>query len=342
MKKIYAALFLLWMSLGAAKLSAQDIHFSQYFHNPVLVNPAFTGNHNGVFRVNLNYRNQWVQIPTVGASSPYVTYSGSFDARLMPDRLGNDKFGIGVTIFSDRAGDGALTTQSAMFSIAYHKATDRYGKHHLTLGLQAGIVNKRIDLTKLLFEEQLVDFGFDPNAFNGENNFDGGSMLYADVNVGALWQSAPSEYFQYYLAFALHHVATPGESFLQDASNELDHRYVAQAGADIKLGRYASLSPTFLYMTQANAQQWNIGTAFNYDVNEDFYWFAGVWTRIKDAVIVGTGFDYKSLKLGITYDINISEFRGATNTVGAIELGAVYIFRNQNQRFYYEKYCPRF
>lgn len=342
MKQLYAALFILTLAFCSTRTEAQDIHFSQYFHNPVLVNPAFTGNHNGVFRATLNYRNQWVTIPTAGSSSPYVTYSGSFDARLLPDRLGNDKFGIGVTMFSDRAGDGALTTQSAMFSIAYHKATDRYGQNHLTLGLQAGIVSKRLDITKLLFEEQLVDFGFDPNAFNGENNFNGGSMFYADVNVGALWQSGVSENFKYYLGFSMHHVATPGESFLQDADNNLSPRYIAQAGADIKLGRYASVSPTFLYMTQSNAQQFHVGAAFNYDVNEDFYWFAGVWTRVKDAVIVGTGFDYKGLKLGITYDVNISEFRGATNTVGAIELGLVYIFRNQNQRFYYEKYCPRF
>ena len=330
------------MTLSSIELSGQDIHFSQYFHNPVLINPAFTGNHNGVFRATLNYRNQWVSIPTVGSSSPYTTYSGSFDARILPDRIGNDKFGVGVTFFSDRAGDGALKTNSAMFSIAYHKATDRYGRNHLTLGLQAGVVNKQIDITRLLFEEQLVDFGFDPNAFNGEVNFGGGSFTYADVNIGALWQSAASETFKYYIGFSLHHVATPGETFLQDATNQLAHRYIAQLGGDITIGRYASISPTLLYMLQQNAQQWNVGLAFNYDVNEEFYWFAGLWTRVKDAIIFGTGFDYRGFKLGISYDINISEFKGATNSVGAIELGAVYIFRNQDTRVINERYCPRF
>jgi len=54
-------------------LQAQDAHFSQFYANPLHLNPAFTGSENCP-RVALGYRNQW---PALGPT--YVTYSASYD-----------------------------------------------------------------------------------------------------------------------------------------------------------------------------------------------------------------------------------------------------------------------
>ena len=51
--------------------NAQDLHFSQYFNAPILVNPANTGfNPDNDYRIGGNYRNQWSAV-----GSPYKTMS---------------------------------------------------------------------------------------------------------------------------------------------------------------------------------------------------------------------------------------------------------------------------
>src|SRR5579863_8951550 len=106
MRNYYLACLFVALVSGA---KAQDIHFSQYYASPLSLNPALTGNVNGVFRASFNYRNQWFNIPTLNSIAPYQTYQASFDMPLLRDRLGNDGFGVGAMFYNDKAGDGALT-----------------------------------------------------------------------------------------------------------------------------------------------------------------------------------------------------------------------------------------
>ena len=55
---------------------AQDPAFSQFYANPLYLNPAFAGS-NECPRANLNYRDQW---PGIGRT--YITTSASFDQHI--------------------------------------------------------------------------------------------------------------------------------------------------------------------------------------------------------------------------------------------------------------------
>ncbi|MAR99334.1 MAG: hypothetical protein CMD21_01330, partial [Flavobacteriales bacterium] len=108
MKKI---LFLISLSvlIGVKnELKAQDPAFSQFFANPLYLNPAMAGT-NICPRVSLNYRNQW---PGIGKT--YVTSSASYDQYV--DKLGG---GIGFAIAKDVAGAGNLNTTHISASYAY-------------------------------------------------------------------------------------------------------------------------------------------------------------------------------------------------------------------------------
>ena len=59
--------------LPAKKVIGQDPEFSQFFANPLYLNPAFAGT-TELPRTVLNYRNQW---PQKGAT--FTTYALSFD-----------------------------------------------------------------------------------------------------------------------------------------------------------------------------------------------------------------------------------------------------------------------
>ncbi len=341
MRKFYAALVIGLFTLSA---SAQDIHFSQYSASPLTLNPALTANINGMFRASFNYRNQWFTIPVLNSVAPYQTYQASFDMPILRERLGNDGFGFGGMFYADKAGDGALTTYSGMVSVAYHKAVDRYGRGRISLGLQAGVVSKQVKISDLIFESQLDGFSWNPALSNGES-FSGKSIIYPDVNIGALWSHAPKDMWRYYIGFSMNHLSRPKESFLGDETNRLNYRYNLHAGMEIFLDKYYdfSISPTFLFMLQSNAQEYNFGLGLNYWLNDDVAIFGGAFYRVKDAVIMNLGVEFYNVRVGLSYDINHSGLKAASKAQGAAEVSLVYVFKKERpQSIQYEKYCPNF
>ena len=67
-------LFIIAVAIFMSNITkAQDPAFSQFYANPLYLNPAFAGS-NECPRANLNYRDQW---PGIGRT--YITTSASFD-----------------------------------------------------------------------------------------------------------------------------------------------------------------------------------------------------------------------------------------------------------------------
>ena len=351
--KHLAPLTLLVLFIGLAPARAQDIHFSQYYASPATLNPATTGFFNGDFRVALNYRSQWMPIPTLNAMATYNTYQASFDYSLLRDRLDGNVLGIGGMFYADEAGDGSLTTQSAMISLAYHQKVDRFGRSRIGIGMQGGFVNKRIFQNDLLFEQQFDNLlnTFNPFLPNGEEaNFQDQSIFYGDFNIGAMWSSRPTDKIAYAFGVTVNHVARPGESFL-GSDNEIDHRYVVHGSAEFRTNESFKITPTFLYMLQSQFQQFNLGSGFEYKFAEEFSGHIGAWTRIAggidgfrpDAVILAIGGETYNTRLGISYDLNVSDLRAATNSNGALEVSLIYIHNKvEPGRVHWERFCPAF
>src|SRR5213082_2142319 len=81
--------------------NAQDLHFSQYFNSPLLVNPANTGFAPDVdWRAGINYRNQWASI----TPNPYKTMYAWGDIQLFNNRFENGWVGVGAGLLRDAAG----------------------------------------------------------------------------------------------------------------------------------------------------------------------------------------------------------------------------------------------
>src|SRR5687767_10276196 len=182
--------FTLTLCVALASVSiAQDPNFSQFFASPMTLNPALTGKFDGVYRVAGNYRNQW---PTI--NNAFVTKTASIDFGILKNRLADiDQLGIGVMGFTDRAGDGVLTNNYIALSVAYHKGLDENGYHQLGAGFQGSYMNKRLDVSKVYFEDQLT-----PNGFTGitSESFsdDQVSLSYFDMNAGVLYSGTTNGY----------------------------------------------------------------------------------------------------------------------------------------------------
>src|SRR5204862_5081599 len=202
-----------------SEASAQDPNFSQFFASPLTLNPALTGKFDGVYRVAGNYRNQW---PTI--NNAFTTYTASFDAGILKNRIPEfDQFGIGVLGFADDAGNGVLKNNALALSLAYHKALDENGYHQLGIGFQGAYVGKRLDVTKVTFEDQLTPSGFTgatSEVFPGQKV----SVSYFDMNAGILYNGSTDGYNDFYLGASMYHINRPKESFQGDQFFNLSTR----------------------------------------------------------------------------------------------------------------------
>src|SRR5487761_2346134 len=178
MKLLQISIFIMTGCLTFEVGIAQDLHFSQFFNNPFLPNPANTGFiPDADYRLGASYRNQYSNVMSV----PYKTMSVFGDAQVFRNKIENGWMGIGGVILYDVAGTGSLTSTKAYASIAYHQELGFSSL--LSAGFNVGWANKRIDQSKLTFPDQFDGQFFDatlPTSVQLLNN----SVSYFDMQVG--------------------------------------------------------------------------------------------------------------------------------------------------------------
>src|SRR3954471_33351 len=127
-------LILVFIALCGTVL-AQDPEFTQFYANPLYLNPAFAGSARCP-RLALNYRNQWPSL-----QGTFVTYCASYDQQV--DALSG---GLGIMALSDKAGEGTLTTTNISAIYAYQLTISR--EFSMRFGFQGTYVQKSVDWSK--------------------------------------------------------------------------------------------------------------------------------------------------------------------------------------------------
>jgi len=317
------------LALGAfLSAHSQDMHFSQFNGAPMILNPALTGNFNGMYRVTGIYRNQWSSVTT-----PYVTFGGSVDAQLFPSESASGYLGGGIAIYNDRSGDGNLANLGALASLAYHKFLGEEDNKALSVGLQGGYTQKSIDLSRLYWQDEFNNGGFQPGLTGEQIN---PKIQYLTANAGLSWSHRVSDHISYQLGASGHNLNQPPESFQKQENNEvgLGMRINGQVGAEILAGQRLFIRPAFMYQTQSSAKEMIAGSEFLYIVGEpDIRSYAtsvflGGWTRFGDAVMFTAGMEFKGVRLGFAYDYNTSDLKLASGGNGGFEITVRYIKPN--------------
>jgi type IX secretion system PorP/SprF family membrane protein len=341
MKKIFL-LFLFTSVILSVK--AQDPAFSQFFASPLSLNPALTGKFNGDVRVAGNYRDQWPAI-----NNAFITSTVSVDMPILRNRLPqNNTWGIGLMGMTDRTADGILTSNYFSFSTAYHLSLDEDGYQQLGLGFQATYATKLLDGTKLHFEDQLDQQG--GWTLPSEESISGRqvNINYFDMNFGLLYNFTTNGANNYYVGTSLYHINRPRESFLGDDTYTLHPRFTVHGGLSQPIeGSTSYLHFSGLYSRQDNATNVVLGGAWSVNVNNDndnpTNFYVGSWVRFSnliDAWIPYVGLDYGSFTLGLTYDVNVSSLKTASESRGGIELSLIYIKKPGDGRK--QVPCPKF
>lgn len=326
MKKI---LILLLMSLGSFVGQAQDPVFTQFYSNPIYLNPAMAGTH-GCPRLNLNYRNQWANI-----SGAFVTNSVSYD-----QFVNVLQGGIGISIINDMAGKNTLNWTMVNLAYSYHLQVTR--KFTVLFGAQATWNQKFLDWSKLSFGDQIdprrgfiYQTGDLPrNLINEGGNW--GTRGFFDVSTGIVGYSE-----NFYFGFAAKHLNTPNESLIL-GSSELPMRFTGHMGANIDFGKgsqyqnVTSISPNIIYTYQDGFMQLNLGTYIQYGA-----FTAGAWWRPRDAFILSIGIDTGPFRFGYSYDITISPLTNASGGSHELSLGFNFSCKQPTKKFRTIS-CPSF
>ena len=315
----YLLLFLFTITT-ILQLKSQDIHFTQFYASPLTLNPTLAGVNDGTYRIAAIYRNQWQSVTV-----PYTTYGFSFDSRILPGKLKNNKLGVGLNLNADKSGTGKLFFMQAQVAIAYNMSLDKAGKHYIGIGLQGGYVQKSIQYNLLSFPTQFNGTDFDLTMPNNEN-FAANTTSYIDVNAGILWHSQLGERIGAFAGFTYSHVNRPKETFL-GSSNKLSSRYTGHGGLKIKATEKIYITPNFIYQYQNKAQEVFLGTGIEYHVqvkNIPMIFGVGGWYRLKDAGSVSIVAEIKNIRAGFAYDINSSKLKPASNLRGAYEIYLMY------------------
>jgi type IX secretion system PorP/SprF family membrane protein len=323
-KFIIRCLALVVIMSGYHRGFAQDAEFTQFYANPIYLNPAFAGTFRCP-RVSLNYRNQWPSL-----RDAFVTYSATYDQHV--EALSG---GVGVMITSDRAGTGALTTNSAALVYSYQLPITR--KFSIQAGAQVNYTEKSVDWDQLTFGDQI-----DPRrgfVYTSQEQQTSEPNRFPDFSVGALGFSE-----RFFGGFAVHHLTEPNETVVEDGDSPLPRKYTVHGGAVIPV-RVAGvekgvISPNLMYRSQGGSNQLNFGLYGTRGPIVGGLWFRQNFNN-SDAFIALIGFYMDSFKVGYSYDITVSELSNQSG--GAHELSFTLQFGCRKKRVKWRTArCPTF
>ncbi|MCF8370305.1 MAG: PorP/SprF family type IX secretion system membrane protein [Bacteroidales bacterium] len=314
-------LLLLFFLPGIITTHAQDIHFSQFKSAPLALNPANTGNINGNFRMVNNFRSQWVSFADPG----YNTLSLSYD---QPLRTKGGNFSLGGLIIYDRSGTIGMTVSKIYVSGSYRKSV---AKNKYFFGLQAGGVIRQFNDANALYSSQF-DKGtglLNPNLPSGEVLSE--SMNYFNLNAGFLWKRDFNR-FRSEMGMSIFNLNYPKEGF-SDSKERLQPKILYSAAFTFFVTRRFYIQPDIIYMHQSAAGNFVAGSEFLLMPNqqtgsiEGFFmggYIRSGFNRTTDAAIITGGVKLLKLRVGLSFDLNISELQQYTNSVGAFEISIIY------------------
>ena len=297
-------------AIYANKAISQDVSFSQFYANPMYLNPAFAGSA-GIPRVGLQYRNQWG-----GFENAFGTYTASFDIPV--EKL---QGGLGGYFLNDVQADGIL--KSMQFNLSYAVFLRVSEKFMLNGAVQAGYFQNSLNTSRLIFSDNL-----DP--YNGNHGTSGELATLTDPNHRFFDFSTGLMMYSERLFFGLaaHHLTEPNQSFYQGSDNvaPLERKFTAHFGAKLPVYLYGHNRKKFDISPQVITQIQGIYQQFNYGLFATKRGLiAGAWFRQNfgfryDAMILVAGFLKRSWQFYYSYDFTVSGLRGYAGNTHEVSL----------------------
>jgi len=315
---------LLLLTLLCLKGWSQDPQFSQFYANPLYLNPALAG---GALapRATVNYRNQW---PSLSAN--FVTTSFGADVFLP-----NYNSGLGVLVTMDSQGLGNLKSTDVALQYSYQVGLNDVTS--LRLGVQGGFASRTLDYFGLTFGDQYTNGGLIPGSTSQDPFAQGApNVNYADFGAGMMIYSD-----WYWAGVSAHHINRPNQAFSAVNEARLPMKTSLQAGLRIPFAGYTflgneidkekSISPAIMYKKQGKYDQFDAGMYVTIEPLVLGAWYRGIPFKKyaqninnHESLVFLAGFRQDKFSIGYSYDLTISTLGASSG--GAHEISLSYVF----------------
>lgn len=293
-------LFLLLFAFGLTK-AQNDFQLSQFMFNEITFNPAATGN-SDKFIASLIARKQWIGMDR----SPGTQF---FNAHAYVNPL---KGGLGLTIINDQVGyESALNLK---LSYAYHIKLSEGSS--LSAGFSGGFINKRLDGTKLIYEQSS-----DPGAVTAQT-----SIYVPDMAAGLEFNSK-----NFTGGVSSTHIT---QSAPDATLYKVPRHYFLYAKYKITANDI-TITPALLVKSALFIGQYEFNTNVMY---KEMLWMGATY-RYNESIVGLIGFRINKIRIGYTYDFNSSQLRKRSSGSHEIMLQAVLKGFNKKEQAYKS---PRF
>ncbi|MBT8233160.1 MAG: PorP/SprF family type IX secretion system membrane protein [Saprospiraceae bacterium] len=302
------------MILGLKIAEAQDLHYSQFYNAPLNINPGLTGIFNGDQRVTLSFRDQGRSIPV-----PYLTFSASYDHKILPKKSKNGFFGVGAFFNYDKQGDSNLRLINLNLAGSYSRIINE--RNILTIGGLIGYANRGFDPAALTWDSQ---WDTRTNSFNSSlgsgETFSFESFGYLETGLGLNYRWQKTQRTKLDVGIGGFHLTSPQSRFNDAVDQKLPLRLSAYAIYTKELNADLDLQLDAMYQLQGEYREMLLGAYLNFYLNqtrgkERQFRVGGGYKTTADVLFIKAGIQINEWFLSASYDIDLSET--ASQHVGA-------------------------
>ncbi len=334
MKKVFSIIIILLLNTRYGY--SQDLHFSQFYMTPMLLNPANAGSEYNI-RAFLNYRSQWKSVTT-----PFISTAAAFDMRLSESSPRQKKgfWAAGIYLYNDKSGDSKFTETKGSFNAAYHLHLNE--KMTLGAGFQAGYFQRSINMTDLQWGSQYNGLIYDANLPTQEAANGTLTQGAVDFGSGLNWTYKTSERYAtnnnqmlINAGIGFQHISKPDVNYQNYVSDQLFYRWIGHVNGFIGIpNSNYTIAPGVLFMKQGPNTELMFGSNFIYKFKESSKYTGnlkggsfgiGAFFRNKDALALTAILEIANYSIGLSYDYNTSKLSDYSNGNGGFEIAFRYV-----------------
>jgi len=341
--KLLRSLLILCAVLPKVLYAQADVHFSQFYEESILRNPALTGVFSDDYKLGLYYRSQWSSI-----TNPYVTALFSAETHFSVSRTTDDFFSVGLLGYSDKAGsiDQRITTFYP--AVNFNKSINSAHNSYLSFGFTGGYVQYSFDPSKATFNNQYIDGSYSP-ANPSLENLPNAKMDMWDLGAGINFNTSTGEDNKttYIIGFSAYHVTQPKFSYYSNSHVTENMRLNANGAIGMAINENVNLQLQANYAIQGTYTEALAGALVNVasgtsNVQETLVLSGGLFYRVGDAIIPVVKVRYQRVAMAFSYDVNISTLKDASNMQGGSEF-TLFLTGNYTDKGITRKtVCPKF
>ena len=315
MRKIVLILILSF----AVNAWAQDVHFSQFLANSFVLNPAMVGVQKNDYKATLHRKSQWASV-----SVPFTTFTLALERKdILPSHS------IGIQFLNDIAGDSRFKTSGLNFTYAKSVATSK--ENTFRFGAEFG-----------LFQRSIV---IDDLVFNNPENVSNFNFTFLDISFGVANLNYLNDNLLLETGIAFFHINKPKQSFTNDDDVRLYQKINIHTALNYSYSDNLSIQPKLVFSNQDTDKEFLLGCGVSYLLEGEkvILLKSGIANRFNDALILYFGAEINGLSCVVSYDVNTSSLKNASNNKGGVEFALVYQWKSKKKiKIVEQEICPRY